>query len=128
MNKIKFDQTITLAFAVSDRKKSINWYEKHLGFSLIFDAPEIGWAEMATNVDGVSVGFGDTGEAKPEGCVPVLGVADINQARQVLEDQGVRFDGETITHDGMVKLATFYDPDNNAWMLSQNLMEPKSST
>jgi len=121
MSKIEFDKTITLAFGVSNRKASINWYEKHLGFSLIFDVPGIGWAEMTTNVDGVSVGFGDTQEIKPGGCVPVLGVTNIDQARQVLEDQGVRFDGETITHDGMVKLATFYDPDNNAWMLSQNL-------
>ena len=33
----------------------------------------------------------------------------------------MRFDGETREIEGMVKLATFYDPDGNALMLSQRL-------
>jgi hypothetical protein len=33
----------------------------------------------------------------------------------------VRFDGATRTYEGMVRLATFYDPDENALMLYEEL-------
>jgi hypothetical protein len=33
----------------------------------------------------------------------------------------VRFDGETREIEGMVRLATFYDPDGNTFMLAQRL-------
>jgi len=32
----------------------------------------------------------------------------------------VKFDGDTITIEGMVKIATFYDPDGNAMMLAED--------
>ncbi|MCV6548604.1 MAG: hypothetical protein OIF56_15220 [Cohaesibacter sp.] len=38
-----------------------------------------------------------------------------------MEQASVKFDGETIVVDGMVKTATFYDPDGNALMLAQDL-------
>jgi len=38
-----------------------------------------------------------------------------------MEQAGVKFDGETDVVDGMVKTATFYDPDGNALMLAQDL-------
>ncbi len=55
------------------------------------------------------------------GCVPVWGVRDITAARASLEAAGVRFDGPTQEISGMVKLATFYDPDGNAMMFAQSL-------
>ncbi len=42
-------------------------------------------------------------------------------AFRALEAEGVRFDGPTETIEGMVSTATFYDPDNNALMLAQDL-------
>ena len=53
--------------------------------------------------------------------MPTFGVNDIDAARAHLESLDTRFDGDTYEIDGMVKLATFYDPDGNAWMLSQLL-------
>ena len=38
-----------------------------------------------------------------------------------MEAEGVRFDGDTVQIDGMVRLASFFDPDNNALMLAQDL-------
>ena len=35
--------------------------------------------------------------------------------------QDVKFDGETQTVPGMVKLATFFDPDGNKLMLYEDL-------
>ena len=48
-------------------------------------------------------------------------VEDIDAARKLLESKDVRFDGPTRVYDGMVKLATFYDPDGNTLMLFQDL-------
>ena len=51
----------------------------------------------------------------------MFGVADIDAARQSLESAGVEFDGDTEVIEGMVKTATFYDPDGNALMLAEDL-------
>jgi CreA protein len=48
-------------------------------------------------------------------------VRDISATRQYLEEQGVPFDGETMTIPGMVSLATFFDPDGNKHMLYEDL-------
>jgi hypothetical protein len=53
----------------------------------------------------------------------VLGVRDIDAARAHLEKHNVRFDGATRTIPGMVKLATFFDPDGHALMLYQSLSQ-----
>ena len=53
--------------------------------------------------------------------MPTFTVKDIEAARAHLESLDTRFDGDTYEIDGMVKLATFYDPDGNAWMLAQRL-------
>ena len=43
------------------------------------------------------------------------------RARAELEAKGVRFDGDTVEVPGMVKLATFFDPDGNRYMFAQSL-------
>ncbi|MBL4597013.1 MAG: VOC family protein [Robiginitomaculum sp.] len=120
MTNISYDGNLTLSFAVKDRNVSADWYAKHLGFTRLFDAAEIGWTEMQTPIPGVTAGFADAMDVKSGGCVPVLGVPDLEAARAALEAEGVRFDGQNIVHEGMVKLATFFDPDGNAWMLAQS--------
>jgi len=55
------------------------------------------------------------------GTTPVFGVVDIEAAKAELEGNGVTFDGEIMTLPGMVKLATFFDPDGNSYMLAQSL-------
>ncbi len=121
MAVVSLDNTITLALSVRDRHAAVDWYEKTLGFQLLYHADEAGWSEMQTNTEGVTLGFGEQAEPAPGNTVPVFGVADIKGARAALEDAGVRFDGETETIEGMVSTATFYDPDGNALMLAQDL-------
>lgn len=123
MAKVKFDQTLTIAMSVTDRHKSADWYGAMLGFELLFHADEVGWSEMQTSIPGVTIGFSEDTKAKAGNCVPVFGIADIDTSRAALEGDGVRFDGDTIVVEGMVKTATFYDPDDNALMLAENLME-----
>lgn len=116
-----FDGGVTLSFQVSDRKKSCEWYQNMLGFTMLYDVAEIGWCEMATHIPKVNVGFSDSRGVHPGGPVPTFGVSDIEVARKALEAKGVKFDGKTMEIPGMVKLATFFDPDNNALMLFQDL-------
>ncbi|KMW56123.1 Glyoxalase family protein [Candidatus Rhodobacter oscarellae] len=115
--------TITLAVSVTDRHKSAEWYDKMLGFKLLYHADSVGWSELSTMTDGVTLGLGEQAEPSPGNSVPVFGVGDIDAARGALEAEGVRFDGETMVIDGMVKTASFYDPDGNALMLAEDLTQ-----
>ena len=115
------DNTITLALSVRDRHASADWYEKNLGFEVLYHADNVGWSEMKTKTEGVVLGLGEQMEAKPGNCVPVFGTPDIAAARSAREGVGVKFDGPTETIEGMVSTATFYDPDGNALMLAQDL-------
>ncbi|MEO0382225.1 MAG: VOC family protein [Pseudomonadota bacterium] len=121
MPVVSLDNTITLALSVRDRHASADWYEQHLGFELLYHMDEAGWSELKTKTEGVTLGLGEQTEPSPGNTVPVFGISDIATARTALERQGVRFDGETETIEGMVSTATFYDPDGNALMLAQDL-------
>lgn len=123
MAVVSLDETITLALSVKDRHASAAWYQDMLGFDLLFHADEAGWSEMQTKTPGVTLGLGEQGEPQPGNAVPVFGVADIVAAHAALAGAGVSFDGDIIEVEGMVKLLTFYDPDNNALMIAQSLME-----
>jgi CreA protein len=114
---------VTLAFGVRDRKASARWYAEHLGFELLYDAPEIGWCALSTPIAGVVVGFSDVEEPTPGGPVPTFDVDDLDAARARLEAAGVRFDGPVVEHEGLARLSTFFDPDGHALMLAQGLTE-----
>ncbi|WP_269582478.1 VOC family protein [Roseibium sp. Sym1] len=121
MPVVSLDNTITLAISVRDRHASADWYERHLGFKLLYHFDEAGWSELQTRTEGVTLGLGEQAEPTPGNTVPVFGVADIAAARTALEEVDVKFDGDTETIEGMVSTATFYDPDGNALMLAQDL-------
>jgi len=121
---IKFDGGLTCASGVSDLDKAINWYQETLGFKLTYKLDEMGWCELDTHIAGVSIGLSVVEELNVKGGTTLtFGVNDIDAARVELEDKGVKFDGETQTIQGMVKLATFFDPDGNTLMFYQSLGE-----
>ena len=121
MSLITLEKTITIALSVKDRHASADWYQSMLGFDVIYHADEAGWSELQTKTDGVTIGLGEHTKPAPGNCVPVFGIADLDVARAKLENANVKFDGETDVVEGMVKTATFYDPDGNALMLAQDL-------
>lgn len=123
MPLISLDKTITISFSVKDRHASAEWYKSMLGFDTIYHADEAGWSELQTNTTGVTIGLGEHTKPAPGNCVPVFGIADLDTARQKLEQAKVQFDGETDVVEGMVKTATFYDPDGNAMMLAEDLTD-----
>ena len=118
---------MTAALGVSDIDRSIAWYRNVLGFELIYQLHDWGWAELRSPIGGVNVGIGQTQDLAPRGGATLtFGVVDIEAARASLEAHDVRFDGETTEVPGMVRLATFYDPDGNTFMLAQRLDVPEA--
>ncbi len=117
-----YDGGLTCSISVTDFDRAVAWYGDVLGFSLLYRMDEMGWGELATEVTGVNVGLSRADSiTKGGGATLTFGVKDIDVARTRLEAKGVRFEGETQTVEGMVKLATFLDPDGNVLMLYQDL-------
>lgn len=119
---LEYNGNLTCSMQCTSLDRTIDWCAKTLGFKLLYRVDEIAWCEMATPTSGATVGYSqvETPEVKG-GATLVWGVKDIDEARKKLEDMKVRFDGETLTFPGMVRLATFFDPDGNKFMLSQEL-------
>jgi catechol 2,3-dioxygenase-like lactoylglutathione lyase family enzyme len=119
---IGYNAQLTCALQCADLDATIAWCTDTLGFTLDYKVDEIGWAEMRCPVTNVNVGYSqvETPEVKG-GATLTFGVDNIDKARATLEERNVRFDGETIVYPGMVKLATFFDPDGNKFMLFQDL-------
>jgi catechol 2,3-dioxygenase-like lactoylglutathione lyase family enzyme len=115
---------VTASMGVTDLDRSIEWYQNILGFTLLYRVDEIAWCELSTGVPGVNVGLSQNQEVKQGGgATNVWGVADILAAKAHLDAHEVRQDGDIQHIPDMVKLLTFYDPDGNAMMLSENLMQ-----
>jgi predicted enzyme related to lactoylglutathione lyase len=122
--KLAYDGTVTCSLGVADLDKAIKWYSDVLGFELLYKVDEIAWAELRTAVNGATIGLGQReGAGQGGNATPVFGVNDLDAARSELEGKGVKFDGDTMEFPGMVKLATFFDPDGNTFMLSQTLAQ-----
>jgi catechol 2,3-dioxygenase-like lactoylglutathione lyase family enzyme len=124
MSSIEYDGRAVCALEVADLEQSLRWYEQALGFEVVHRLESWGWAELSTPLPGISVGIGQVEKPKTEGGVVVtFGVQDIDKARAHLESLGTRFDGVTRQIAEEVRLATFYDPDGNTFMLAQRLVE-----
>ena len=121
-SSLGYDGNISAALNVSDLDKSIAWYQAVLGFELLYRVDDMGWCELKTETKGVNVGLSVREEIKQGGGATLtFGVKDVVAARARLEAKNVKFDGEIQTVEGMVSLATFFDPDGNQLMLAQDL-------
>jgi len=118
---VGYDGGLTCSLQVSDIRRSIDWFQNVLGFTLLYHIEDMGWCELATEVNRVNVGLGQVEQVKPGGTKLTFGVKDIDKSRTLLEGKGVKFDGPTQEIPGMVKLASFWDPDGNPVMFYQSL-------
>jgi predicted enzyme related to lactoylglutathione lyase len=116
-----YTPTCVVSVNVSDLERSLEWYREALGFNEVYRLAEYGWAEVTTNVAGLSIGLGQTEEQKAGGTVPTFGVKDIAAAKAHIESKGGRFESEPYDIGEEVRLVTFYDPDGNPFMLAQVL-------
>lgn len=121
---IGYDGGLTCSMGVTSLDASIAWYRDVLGFSLRYRLDEMAWCELSTGVARVNVGFGVREEAGGKGGATLtFGVDDIEAAKAELDRHDVRQDGPIQDIPGMVRLLTFFDPDDNALMFYQDLSE-----
>ena len=126
---LPYDGGLTCAMECADLRKSIQWYQDVIGFELLYEIEEMAWAEMRSPVARVNVGLGQVEQPKTRGGATLTwGTTDIATARTTLEARDVRFDGETHEIPHMVRLATFFDPDGNRHMLSEDLSDAGASS
>jgi catechol 2,3-dioxygenase-like lactoylglutathione lyase family enzyme len=119
---IRFDGGLTCAMGVSDLERSIAWYRDTLGFDLLYRLEDNAWCELKTGVDRVNLGLSQVEEAGGKGGATLtFGVEDIESAKAELDSRGIRQDGSIRDIPGLVRLLTFYDPDDNALMLYQDM-------
>lgn len=121
-SSLGYNGGLTAGLSVLDLDKAVAWYSDVLGFSVNYTLPDMGWAELQTEVAGVTVGLSQVEEVPVGGGATLtFGVHDIDAARAQLEGRDVRFDGDTQVIPEMVKFATFFDPDGNTLMLFEDL-------
>ena len=117
---IAFDGGLTCAMGVSDLDRSIAWYRDILGFDLLYRAEDIAWCELKTAVARVNIGLSQVEDPGGKGGATLtFGVEDIEAAKADLDSRDIRQDGPIRDIPGLVRLLTFYDPDDNALMLYQ---------
>jgi catechol 2,3-dioxygenase-like lactoylglutathione lyase family enzyme len=121
---IDYDGGLTCSIGVASLDRSIAWYQDVLGFALLYRMDEIAWCELSTGVDKVNVGLSQVEEPGGKGGATLtFGVTDIEAAKIALDAAGIRQDGPIQDIPGMVRLLTFYDPDDNALMFYQDLSQ-----
>ena len=121
---IDYDGGLTCALSVKNLEAGVAWYRDVLGFEPLYVREDIAWGELQTGVAKVNVGLSQVEEPGGKGGATLtFGVTDIDAAKAALDAKGVRQDGPIQEIPGMVRLLTFFDPDDNALMFYQDLME-----
>jgi catechol 2,3-dioxygenase-like lactoylglutathione lyase family enzyme len=121
---IGYDGGLTCALGVSDLDRSIAWYRDVLAFELLYRLEDNAWCELKTGVERVNLGLSQVEETGGKGGATLtFGVEDIEAAKSELDSRGVRQDGPIREIPGLVRLLTFYDPDDNALMLYEDLQQ-----
>lgn len=119
---IDYDGGLTCSIGVTSLDRSIPWYLDLLGGELLYRMDDMAWCELTTSVARVNVGLSQVEEAGGKGGATLtFGVADLDAAKAELDRRNIRQDGPIQDIPGMVRLLTFYDPDDNALMFYQDL-------
>lgn len=118
-----FKQGITIWYNVSDIKVSKSFYEEKLSFECKMFDEEGGMVIMGSNTDHVEIGFSQANEVEPSSSSTVFTVDNIEETVEALKAKGVEFQGGIDVVPGMVKLATFADPDGHSLMLAEDLTD-----
>ncbi len=112
---------LTIWYGVSDIEVTKNFYENLLGFAVNMYDPENGMVIMKAPTSNTAIGFSKSEKVSASAASVVFDVVDIEESVEKLSTKGVEFVGDIETIPGLVKLATFSDPDGNSLMIAQDL-------
>jgi predicted enzyme related to lactoylglutathione lyase len=103
---------------IRDLERAVEFYGSTLGLARSVYMPERNFAEFETGNLTLSV-LNAEKMGIPHGTIQVhiaLHVDDVADARRILEERGVEFEGD-VFDTGVCHMAFFRDPDGNALML-----------
>lgn len=110
--------------SVKDLKAALKFYVETVGFTLMVESPEHGWAELQ-GPSGSRLGIAqecEYAEVKSgSNTVTCVSVENIEEACAFFQKKGARLIGKTKEIEGHVKIQTFADPDGNIMQLVQEL-------
>ena len=107
-------------YQVADLEKAKKFYGEVLGLKKTVEIP--GWCEFSHAEGAASIGLNQMREDDHErGATVVLRVDDLARAGDDLKKKGVAFEGKVEEIPGVVRIATFRDPDGNRLQLMQVL-------
>jgi predicted enzyme related to lactoylglutathione lyase len=125
---IEYRPSLLIQLAVADLDRAISFYTTVLGFTITERRDDLRFAHLDTNVPGLQIGLNAVAEPKGTGSAVLnIGVANVAEARRLLESRGVKFRGETVVIPGKVALAPFADPDGNLLRLAGPPPRPSAS-
>jgi predicted enzyme related to lactoylglutathione lyase len=117
--RIAYRPAVVLQLGVASLDRSIKFYEGTLEFEVTERRDDLKFAHVRTNVPGLELGLSESPKPSGSGSVVVnISVADVADARRLLESRGVAFKGATQVIPGKVALAAFADPDGNTLRLA----------
>lgn len=121
MSEIGSIGKLVCSIPVKDHKASAEWYCSMLGCEIVFENNDFGMSYLSTPVANVWLDLSQVELVQLGGPSLVWGVESADDARALLESQGVKFDGPNRSLGDMVRLGTFFDPDGNTLMFYENL-------
>ena len=107
-------------YQVDDLERAKKFYGEVLGLKKMIEIP--GWCEFSHAEGAASIGLNQMREGDDErGATVVLRVDDLARAQAELTKKDVKFEGSVEEIPGVVRIATFRDPDGNRLQLMQVL-------
>jgi predicted enzyme related to lactoylglutathione lyase len=112
---------VTLSwYQVADLERAKKFYGEVLELKKTIEIP--GWVEFSHAEGAASIGLNQMRENDAErGATVVLRVDDLARAQDDLKKKNVKFEGSVEEIPGVVRIATFRDPDGNRLQLVQEL-------
>lgn len=112
---------VTLSwYQVADLERAKEFYGEVLGLKKTIEIP--GWVEFSHAEGAASIGLSHMRDNDDErGATVVLRVDDLARAQEDLTKRDVKFEGPVEEIPGVVRIATFRDPDGNRLQLVQVL-------
>jgi catechol 2,3-dioxygenase-like lactoylglutathione lyase family enzyme len=121
------DQLDLVFYWVSDMERAVGFYRGVLGLSLLRRDGE-SWALFDAGGRRFALhGAGEGGTVQTGGATAVFAVNDLDAARALLADRGVRSSHEGDV-EGYARFASFQDPDGNTFQLIEYARPQAEST